>query len=121
MSIVLEKIGAKIRTIRQAKSLTQENVAEMLGMSHSGYAKIERGEVDLSVQRLEQIAKVFNVAAHEIMQLSESQNFVFSHSTNFAIGNNPIVYYQIPKEESEGIKADLAEVKRRLEGLEKIK
>jgi hypothetical protein len=70
---------------------------------------------------LEQIAKAFGVAAHEIMQLSENQNFVISHSAAFNIGSNPIVYYQIPKEEFEGIKADLAEVKRRIEGLENKK
>ena len=44
----------KIRLIRELNKWSQEEMAEKLEMSPSGYAKIERGETILSVPRLEQ-------------------------------------------------------------------
>ena len=38
-----------IKKIRELKNLTREYVADELQMSTSGYGKIERGEVDLTV------------------------------------------------------------------------
>ncbi|MCK5877926.1 MAG: helix-turn-helix transcriptional regulator [Candidatus Marithrix sp.] len=39
----------------------QEEIANKLGMSVNGYAKIEHGETDLQLSRLNQIAEVFEV------------------------------------------------------------
>jgi transcriptional regulator with XRE-family HTH domain len=40
------KVHDKIRSIRQSKGWTQEDMAEKLYMSVNGYANIERGETD---------------------------------------------------------------------------
>lgn len=40
-------IGDKIRNMRTIKGYSQENMAEMLGISVTAYAKIERGETDI--------------------------------------------------------------------------
>jgi transcriptional regulator with XRE-family HTH domain len=77
--MLAEKVGAKIRLLRQAKNYSQENLAEQLGMSPSGYAKIERGETDLSLSRIEQISKVFGVSALEILDIGG--NHFHNHGT----------------------------------------
>lgn len=41
--------------------ISQENVAEELGISHSAYAKIERGVTDPSLSRLFELARIFKV------------------------------------------------------------
>lgn len=47
----------KIKFMRQAKSLSQEEMAEKLGLSLNGYANIERGETDVASSRIQQIAE----------------------------------------------------------------
>lgn len=61
----------KIRTLREQKQLTQEDVAERLFMSVSGYSKIERGETRLNMERLEQIANVLDIDILELISKSE--------------------------------------------------
>lgn len=51
----------KIRLMREQNHLSQEEVAEKMHMSPSGYAKIERGETKLYLDKLEKIAQIFNV------------------------------------------------------------
>ena len=55
------KVYLNIRKIRELKNLTREYVADEVEMSMSGYGKIERGEVDLTISKLVKIAKVLNV------------------------------------------------------------
>ena len=54
-------IGEKIRQLRVLSNLSQENVAEEIGMSYGNYGKIERGEIDVSSTHLIAIAKVLKV------------------------------------------------------------
>jgi transcriptional regulator with XRE-family HTH domain len=58
---VKRSIGQQIRKIRHAKDLTQDNLAFELGITKSAYSKIEREESNISIKRLEQIAKVLEV------------------------------------------------------------
>lgn len=50
-----------IKRIRELKDLTREYVACELNMSSSGYGKIERGEVDLTLAKLQKIATILEV------------------------------------------------------------
>ena len=87
--MTLEKmIGNKIRSLRTLKELSQENVAEMLGISVTAYSKIERGETDVQLSRLNQIAQAFEVSIEEILNFGDK----IAHSFNgSAIGNNNII------------------------------
>lgn len=57
----------KIRTLREAQKITQEEFAEKLSMSASGYSKIERGETQLNINRLQQIADILSVSVFDLM------------------------------------------------------
>jgi DNA-binding XRE family transcriptional regulator len=52
------KINEKIRTLRELKNLTQENMAQALDISPTAYGNLERGETPLTYDKLEQIATV---------------------------------------------------------------
>ena len=69
-------VNEKIRKIREAKDWSQEQMAEKLNMSLSGYAKIERGESKIYLDKLEQIAQVFDIDVIELMQ-SDGKNICF--------------------------------------------
>ena len=69
-------INEKIRKIREAKDWSQEQMTEKLNMSLNGYAKIERGESKIYLDKLEQIAQVLDIDIVELMQ-SDGRNICF--------------------------------------------
>ena len=66
--MIRSNVYLNIRKIRELKNLTREYVAEELKMSMSGYGKIERGEVDLTVSKLIEIAKILDVSIEFIFK-----------------------------------------------------
>ena len=61
------KVHDSIRLLREQKNWSQEEMAERMGMSKNGYAKIERGESNLGVKRLQQIAEILEVPASDLL------------------------------------------------------
>lgn len=57
-----------IRLLREKKNWSQEQMAEHLGMSTNGYAKIERGESSPNLKRMEQIAKTLDLDIIELLK-----------------------------------------------------
>jgi transcriptional regulator with XRE-family HTH domain len=64
-------VHEKIRLVREAKGLTQEQVAEKLEMSPNGYGDIERGDSDIKLSKLEKIAELFEIQLSELVDLTE--------------------------------------------------
>ncbi len=60
-------IGTKIRKLREIKGLSQENMADELKMSQTGYGKIERNEVGISFDKLSKIAEIFETNVENII------------------------------------------------------
>lgn len=56
-----KEVGYRIRKIRESKDLSQQNIADALAISPGAYSKIERGETDPSIGRLQQIAEILKV------------------------------------------------------------
>jgi len=82
------QIFEKIKFIRQLKGWSQEEMAFQLNMSNSGYGSIERGETDVNLSRLEEIAKVFGMELAELFSLKEGNIFhVGNHSTLHNLSN----------------------------------
>lgn len=64
-------VNEKIRLIREAKNLTQEQVAEKLGVSQSAYGDIERGDNDPKLSKLQKLADIFEIQLSELVDLTE--------------------------------------------------
>ena len=78
-------VNEKIRTIRETRNWSQEDMAEKMNMSKNGYAKIERGETKLNLHKLEQIANIFNIDVLELIK-NDDKNVLFfmnDHNTNY--------------------------------------
>ncbi len=67
-------LSEKIRQIRLQKGLSQENRADMLGLSTTAYGDIERGRTELSVSRLENVAKLLDVPLPELLGIDVSMS-----------------------------------------------
>ena len=65
-------VNEKIKLIREAKGLTQEQVAEKLGISSTAYGNIERGNNDPKLSKLEKIAEILGIKLPELVDSSEN-------------------------------------------------
>lgn len=66
-SKVKKKIGRKIKKGRLEKGLKQVDVAVDAGINSSYYSKIERGEVNPSLEKIYRIAKALNIKSSELI------------------------------------------------------
>ena len=98
---ILTKLGERIRRYRLMKGLTQENMADELGISTSAYSNMENGKTDMKISRLQQIAKTLEIPLEELVKLEETGNITINspqnspHSCN---GHNVNVTQNIPPE-----------------------
>lgn len=79
------QIHERLKTLRQCKNWTQEDLAEKLGWGAGTYARMERGESDIKLDKLKQIADVIGVDVGEL--LSTSDKTVFNFAENCTQGN----------------------------------
>lgn len=73
-------IGDNIKKFRELKNITREQLASELGLSVSGYSKIERGEIDLTVSRVQEIAQILEVDVSQILNFDATQVFNISNN-----------------------------------------
>lgn len=104
------KIHEKIRALRKEKHWTQEDMAEKLGMSVVGYAKVERGETDyqLGVENcLSKLAKIANVLGIDLEKLvADGEKYIYlitgdnnsgDNGCNVVIGSPTELAFEIQK------------------------
>ncbi len=65
----------KIKLIRELKNFTQEYVATQLGLTTRAYSKIESGETQLTINRLNEISNILGVEPMEVLGFDEKQVF----------------------------------------------
>ncbi len=74
-------VGHKIRRIREIKGIKQETIANQIGIAVSSFGKIERGEIQLSVERLQAIAEALELPVNAILEYDEGVNNFFNSNT----------------------------------------
>ncbi|WP_087548431.1 helix-turn-helix domain-containing protein [Acinetobacter sp. WCHA39] len=67
MSELSIKIGQLIRKKRTENRLTQESLALQCGIDRSYMGRIERGEVNITILKLYEIAKILKVDPKELL------------------------------------------------------
>jgi len=61
-------IGKKIRNLRHKINWSQGEVAVQMNISIPAFSKIENGITDINIKRLNQIANLLGVSAHELLR-----------------------------------------------------
>jgi transcriptional regulator with XRE-family HTH domain len=69
------KIYENIKRIREMKNISRQQMASDLELSLSGYSKLERGEIDVSLNRIQQIAGILGVDLAQLMNFDATQIF----------------------------------------------
>ncbi len=62
-----QRIGKKLKKIREEKNLSQEDVAKAAGIATGYYARVERGKHSPSSSVLERICKVLKIKSSDIL------------------------------------------------------
>ncbi len=66
MATVNQKLGEKIRKLRTARKMAQEDLAFQAGMDYSYLNEIEAGKRNPSVKRVSEIARVLKVSLKDL-------------------------------------------------------
>lgn len=67
MAVRYRMIGARIRELRRVQKITQQQMAERIGVSDIHYGRIERGDRAVSLELLERIAETLDVQVTELL------------------------------------------------------
>lgn len=65
-------LGARIKSLREFKGLTQEQIAEKMDCTRQKYARLEKGLIDISYASISIIAQVLGVKIEEITSVVNS-------------------------------------------------
>lgn len=76
----MKNIYDNIKKFRELRNITRESMAADLGMSLSGYSKLERGEVDITSSKIYKISAILNVSPEQLLNFDASQIFNVSNN-----------------------------------------
>lgn len=79
-------IAQRIKQYREAKGISQEYIASQLGIAQSNYAKLERADTKLTVERLYELAKILEVDILNLLPQTSSHVFNIHDNPNSANG-----------------------------------
>ncbi len=73
-SSVTEKFGQQIKTLRKARNLSQEDLAELCGLDRTYISGIERGIRNVSLRNIEVLAHALEVTLADLFEEVEGKD-----------------------------------------------
>ena len=118
-SPVTNQVGKIIKRLRAARDLTQEALADAVGISGSQVSNIERGERDVDTELLAKIAAALGV---HVTELFEGQEMHFTQvagdqPTGMSVRDKGTVYFSMPGHISAEEREKIEDLLKHLGGL----
>ncbi len=66
--MVKEKLGQRIKELRNSKGISQEKFALSIEMDRTYYASVENGKRNISINNIEKIAKGLGITLEELFK-----------------------------------------------------
>ena len=76
MSQIKKLLGQRIRQLRKARGITQEELAEMLGIGTPNISYIENGKFAPSMENFEKLVNIFNIEPYELYKFPPKESLV---------------------------------------------
>ncbi|SFC94116.1 Helix-turn-helix [Flexibacter flexilis DSM 6793] len=89
----MQKVGERIRKLRELRNYTQEYIADKLEISQQQYSNIEKGLFDISLKKLYKISEVLEVSPATILEFDAQ--VIFNNYAEKSHQNNKPIYYSI--------------------------
>lgn len=74
--------ATKIKDVRNSLGLSMEKVAEELGLAKGNYSRMENGHVEITINRIEALAKIFNVPINALIPIPNSSTIQINNGEN---------------------------------------
>jgi transcriptional regulator with XRE-family HTH domain len=75
IDVMRVKIGLEIKKLRKMQRFTQDHIAQKLDMSVAGYSRIERDEVNVTLDRLQELSDILGTTPEFLLGIeSEKEN-----------------------------------------------
>jgi len=87
---MVKNIEKKIKQIRELKNFSQEHIANQLDISIRAYSKIEKGETQLTINRLNKLSEILEVSVQEILGFNAS--IIFNNNPVDQKGGHYVAY-----------------------------
>ncbi|MDT3425287.1 transcriptional regulator with XRE-family HTH domain [Paenibacillus forsythiae] len=101
MTNLRNSVGDRIRAIRKAKGLTQQQLAELSNLDDAYIGSLERGERNFSIDTLEKIVAALNIQPVELFQnqtdLNEAEAAQRTAIDEYAVAVSELSVKQIDK------------------------
>ena len=113
----MQNLGLKIKKLRELKNLTQEHVAQVLGLNQSAYSRLETGDTEISFSKIEKIAELFNMKPEEVVSFNEQMVFNVMHNLQ---GQNGYVVNLISENERKLYENQIESLKEEVKHLKSL-
>jgi transcriptional regulator with XRE-family HTH domain len=97
----MKKQAERLRLIRVSKGMSQENVAKSLDITVGAYSKIERGVTKLSLNRLGDLAKIFDIDLNDFIRYLNGESESLDRKLNIPGGTTTNTYGTNPSSDAE--------------------
>jgi transcriptional regulator with XRE-family HTH domain len=105
-----------IKQLREQYQLTQEQIAEQLGMVRQTYMQLERGERDLTVPEAEKLAKIFNLSLDDFLHQRQTEVLVQIHKAKAPQKEKVTIRVSVPKQQKDKFKQILLYILKKVGG-----
>ncbi len=106
----------KIKELRQLKGLTQKQVADKINMLQSNYTKVEKGRLNLKIDKVHILAELFGVPAEELLHF---ENTTENTTTQTQENNNNDRLQELEKE-NENLKKEIENINEKFSYIKEI-
>lgn len=113
----IKKIVTSIKILRELKGISRKEIALQLNIGVSGYSKIERGEIDLTLNKLFKISEIIGYSLIEIIEFEPKEllfknNSISSRNKNTLPKKNAIVNYEYIKKYIDLLENEIKSLKK---------
>lgn len=112
------KLHEKINLLRESQNISQEEIADKLGISQSAYSKIERGITTISTDKLLTIAEILGITVGELVE-TDCQIIIMNHGNKDDSKNFILTTVSENNENIDVLKERIAGLEREKELLER--
>ena len=104
MDSFYKKIGVRIRKFREQLELSQEKLADLLGLSRVSVSQIENGERKISAEEVARLSKIFNIHSDILIDLEQDIKVVLEKKKESIPRTKTEVRISVPQKNLEKFK-----------------
>ena len=82
-----KKIGKRIKKIREDKGLSQQILAERIGLNRVSLSQIENGQRTINAEEISKLAKFFNISSDILLDLDRDIEVIIKEKKHIPAKN----------------------------------